>query len=146
MKNINKEKIYKVLSFIILFVVFGICCKYANKQSFGLDELDWTIDYLEKSHNLIELFKALIKAGFNLPLYYVVMFPIYKIVPFGKLWLLFPNFIVVIWGIYIVNKIGNKIEKNLGFASLCISATSYVLIRYCALDFRPYTFLFCFSA
>ena len=145
MGNTNNKKIYKILSIIILFIMLSILFKYANSQSFWIDELDWTVDYLENSNNYIELFQSLIKAGFNLPLYYLIVFPIYKIAPFGELWLLIPNFIAIIVGIYILNKTGNKIEKNLGFASLLMAATSYTLIVHCAFEFRPYAFLFTFS-
>ena len=46
-----------------------------------------------------------------------------------------------------IKKIGEKIGgEDLGFASLCIAATSYGLIYNGAFELRPYAFLFCFSA
>lgn len=149
MEIIKKNKLYKILSVTIVSFMFIFLCYYSYSKSFWLDELDWTIDYLAKSNNLIELISSLVKAGFNLPLFYVLLFPIYKIVPYGELWLLLPNYIIVIWGIYVItrlgNIIGNKIGKDLGFASLCISATSFTLIEYCAFEFRPYALLFALS-
>lgn len=147
MENLKMKRYYKIFSVLILFIMFIIMCLYANSQSFWIDELDWTIDYLAKSNNIIDLFQNLLNKGFNLPLYYLAMFPIYKIVPYGEIWLLFPNFIAIIFGICIVGRIGKKVGGDeLGFASLCIAATSFILIRQGAFEFRPYAFLFCFSA
>ncbi len=147
MEDSKKKNIYKLTSVIILCIMFLIMCLYASKESFWGDELDWTIKFLEKS-NIKEMLSDLLDKGYNLPLYYLIMFPIYHIVPYGELWLLFPNFIAVIAGIYIINKIGKKISGNedLGFISLCIAATSYILIYYGAFELRPYALLFCFSS
>lgn len=146
MEKLYKSELSKVLIVVILFALFILLCKYANTQSFWFDELDWTIEYLAKSSNIINLIKSLIKSGFNMPLFYLILFPIYKIAPYGELWLLIPNFIAVIIGIYILNKIGNKLGnqfgKYLGFASICMAATSYTLIEQCAIEFRPYALLF----
>ena len=75
------------------------------------------------------------------------MYPIYHIVPFGEIWLLLPNVLAVIFGIYFIKKSGNLIGgEDLGFISLVLGATSYALIYQCASEFRPYAFLFLFSS
>ena len=146
MNEIKKEKYYKIFGIATLSIMFIVMCLYAAKQSFWLDELDWTIEFLAKS-NIGDMLNQLLKTGYNLPLYYLIMFPIYKIVPYGELWLLFPNIIAAICGIYMTKKIGEKVGgKNLGFLSLCIAATSYVLIYKGVFELRPYAFLFCFSS
>ena len=146
MKKISKINVYHILGILFSLVLLFVLFKYASCQSFWLDELDWTVEYLSKSNNIIELIQTILENGTNLPLYYIVMFPIYKIAPFGELWLLIPNFIVILLGVFFIYKAGNKLGKNLGFTSLCISVTSFTLIVHCAFEFRPYAFLFCFSA
>lgn len=146
MEHINQKKVYKLLGIVVISIMAIIMFKYSSTQSFWLDELDWTVDYLDKSHNYYDLIYSLIKAGFNLPLFYVVMFPIYKIVPYGEVWLLIPNFIATILGVYFTYKVANRLNEHLGIASLCMSATSFVLFENCAFNFRPYAFLFCLSS
>ncbi len=144
--KIDREKCYTILSFVILAIMFVIMCLNAGRESFWVDELDWTIGFLAKP-NFLEMIKGLLEKCYNLPLYYIAMYPIYKIAPYGEIWLLLPNIIMVLLGVYIVKKIGDKIGgKDLGFLSLCISATSYTLICRCAFELRPYAFLFFFSA
>lgn len=144
MKYINKN-LYKIISIILLFLMFAFMCYDASKQSFWIDELDWTISFFNKA-NIFDMLHALSTKGYNLPLYYIVMFPIYKIAPYGELWLLLPNFFAIIFGILILKKIREKIGgKDLGFASLCIAVTSYVLITQSGFELRPYAFLFLFS-
>ena len=114
MKESNKKKLYNILSIILLSIMFIVMCLYASKQCFWVDELDWTIEFFE--------------TGYNLPLSYLMMYPIYKIAPYGEIWLLIPNIIIVLIGCYFVYKIGKKIgEEDLGFFSLIISITSFSL-------------------
>ena len=113
--KIDREKCYTILSFVILAIMFVIMCLNAGRESFWVDELDWTIGFLAKP-NFLEMIKGLLEKCYNLPLYYIAMYPIYKIAPYGEIWLLLPNIIMVLLGVYIVKKIGDK--KILKFATL----------------------------
>ncbi len=146
MKKENKKKFYKIVSISLLVVMFLFMCFDAAKQSFWLDELDWTIDFIA-NNSFFEMIKQLLEKGYNLPLYYLVMFPIYKIVPYGELFLLLPNIIVTLIGVILTKKIGDKIfGEDKGFPALVLAATSYILVYQCAFELRPYAFLYCLSA
>ena len=144
MGNTNKS-LYKIAGIALLLFMFVFMCYDAAKQSFWFDELDWTVAYVAKS-NLFDMLRALSEKGYNLPLYYIVLFPVYKIVPYGELWLLLPNFFAIILGIYFLRKTGHIIGgEDLGFCSLCFAVFSYVLICDAGYELRPYAFLFLFS-
>lgn len=145
MKKLYDKK-YEIFSIIILIVLFLLMCYDAASKSFWVDELDWSVAFLNRN-NFFEMIKSLVPVGYSLPLFFIIFYPIYKIAPFGETWLLIPNFILVILGILIIKKIGEKIKgKDLGFASLCAAATSYVLIVQVGFEFRPYALLFLLSA
>lgn len=146
MEKIIKNR-YKLITIAILVMMFILMCIFSEKECFWTDELDWTIDILEKSNNIGDVLKTLLKTGYNLPLYYLAMFPIYKIAPYGELWLLLPGMIMTLFGVFMVGQVGKKIGgKDLGIISLCLAATSYIAIYQGAFEFRPYAFMFCFSA
>ena len=47
--NIEKrKKYYKIFTVIIMFIMFIFMCMYAAAQSFWIDELDWTVEYVAK--------------------------------------------------------------------------------------------------
>lgn len=142
MKN-NK---YKIIGFIILLIMFVFMCLLSEKQSFWIDELDWTINIIANP-KLSMMISSLLNAGYNLPLFYLVLFPIYRIIPYGEFWMLLPNIIAIIVGIILLQKTGKKLQlENMGFYALCLACTSYTLIYQGAFEFRPYAFLFLFSS
>ena len=76
MNDAKKTKLYKIFSIVILVIMFLIMCLYASKQSFWIDELDWTVQFLAKS-DIGDMLNRLLTTGYNLPLYYLIMFPIF---------------------------------------------------------------------
>ena len=73
MKKLDKIKLYKILSILILIGMFIFMVMNGNNQSFWVDELDWTLSYMARN-NIIDMFQALLTQGYNLPLYYIIMF------------------------------------------------------------------------
>lgn len=141
----NKKRIYTILNLCVLIIMIGFMYKLALGKSFWYDELDWTIKYLDV-RNIFEMISSLSKSVYNMPFFYIILFPLYKILPYGETWLLIPNFIAVILGIYILRKIGEKIGGiKFGFIVQLVAATSTTVINQCGLEFRPYAFLFCLS-
>ena len=142
----KSKKIYKIICIILLCIVFIFRSSNILNQSFWFDELEWTINFISLP-NFFEMLMNLIKNIFNLPLYYILMFPFYRIVPYGELWLLLPNFIFVAIGIYMLKKIGSKvIDSDFGFICLCMAALSSYLISQGIMELRPYGLLFCLSS
>ena len=146
MQDITKKRIYNIISYTFLFIMFVIMCMNASRQSFWIDELDYCVEFISRS-SLFDMINGLLKTVYNLPLYYLVMFPIYKIAPYGEFWILLPNIIITLISTIIMKKIGEKIGgEDYGFVAMCLTISSYILIYNGAFELRPYAFLFFFSA
>ena len=146
MQEITKKRIYNIVSYTFLFIMFVIMCLNASRQSLWIDELDWCVEFISKS-SIFDMIKDLLKTVYNLPLFYLVMFPIYRIVPYGEFWILLPNIIITLISTIIMKKIGEKIGgEDYGFVTMCLTISSYILIYNGAFELRPYAFLFFFSA
>lgn len=112
MKNfITKERVYDIVSYVFLFIMFAFMCLNASKQSLWGDELDWFVDFISKP-SISDMLNYLLETGYNLPLSYLMMYPIYRIVPYGELWILMPNIIITIISVFIMKKIGKKIGRR----------------------------------
>ena len=126
------------MAFVMLF--------YAEEQSFWVDELAWTIGIISKT-NFAGLLRSLLADGYNLPLYYVLISGVYKISPYGELYLLIPSIACVIFGVIFIGMASKRLcNANLSAISLCVGAISTVLITYCGWEMRPYAMYFCFSS
>lgn len=144
--KIDKKKVYKIISIFLLAFMFLYLLYDASKQSFWSDELEWTVAFVHR-HSLFQMLKLLSIRGYNLPLYYVILFPLYKVAPYGERWILLLNFILILLGIWNLKKIGEKIGgEDLGFFSLALATVSYILLYQGGFQLRPYALLFCCSA
>jgi uncharacterized membrane protein len=119
----------------------------ASRQSFNLDELDRTIGPLTgKSTSGIPMLRMLLNWKTIPPLYFLIMKPLYELLPYGEIYLLIPSIVFAIVGILITAKIGKIIGgTDIGFFALCIAVSSVPLITY-GLELRPYTLTFCLSS
>ena len=142
----DKKKVYKIISIFLLAFMFLYLLYDASKQSFWSDELEWTVAFVHR-HSLFQMLKLLSVRGYNLPLYYIILFPLYKVAPYGERWILLLNFILILFGIWNLKKIGEKIGgEDLGFFSLALATVSYILLYQGGFQLRPYALLFCCSA
>lgn len=140
------HNILKMISVISIIIMTYFMIKYASTQSFWEDELKWTIGFFD-GLRITEMIHKLLESGYNLPLFYLIMYPIYQIAPFGEVFLLIPSIIFIIIGIIIVAKIGKKLgEPFLVCIVILLLCTSKTLLISCAWEFRPYALLFCNSA
>ena len=129
-----------------VITMFAFMCINASKQSLWIDELDWFVDFISKP-SISDMLNYLLETGYNLPLSYLMMYPIYRIVPYGELWILLPNIIITIISVFIMKKIGEKIGgDDYGFVTMCLTILSSTLINNGAFELRPYALLFFFSA
>jgi len=148
----RKERIYTIATISALVCMTGFMLAFASKQSFWLDELDWTIGIISgkaifNGRLFTPMFQILLEQGYNLPLYYIIMKPLYELLPYGETFLLIPSILFVIAGIVIMGKAG-KITGgiDIGFFAVCIAVSSTTLIIYGGWELRPYSITFCFSS
>jgi uncharacterized membrane protein len=148
----SKPPVYKIISVCALVFMTIFMVAFASRQSFWLDELDWMIGIITgksvfNNKLFTGMFQILLEQGYNLPLYYLIEIPFYKLLPYGEVFLLIPSIIFVIAGIIILSKAGKLLGgERIGFFTLCISVTSYTLITQGGWEIRPYSITFCFSA
>jgi hypothetical protein len=125
---------------------------FASKQSFWVDELDWTIGIISgkaifNNRLFTPMFQILLEQGYNLPLYYIIIKPLYELLPYGETFLLIPSIAFVILGIIITGKTGKLTGgARLGFVAVCIAVSSSTLIIQGGWELRPYSITFCCSA
>jgi len=146
----KKVRIYTIVVIGLLLLMAGFMLVNASKQSFWLDELDGTILYISgkliDNNGPVPMFRALLEDGHNLPLYYIIVKPLYKMMPYGETYLLIPSIVFAIIGILIIGKAGKIIGGiNIGFVTVCVAVSSGTLIYY-GWEFRPYTITICFSS
>jgi hypothetical protein len=148
----GKTSGYKIISVCALVFMTIFMTAFASRQSFWVDELDWMIGIITGksvfNYKLFTgMFQILLEQGYNLPLYYLIEIPFYKLLPYGEVFLLIPSIIFVIAGIIILSKAGKLLGgERIGFFTLCISVTSSTLIIQGGWEIRPYSITFCFSA
>lgn len=142
----KKLRIYRIISIVALSFMIIFMLSYASKQSFWYDELDWTIGIFA-GKDFRSICETLLNSGYNLPLYYVILAPLYNILPYGEVWLLIPSIVFVIVGIVALSKAGQCIGgEDIGLFALCISVVSSILITQGGWELRPYSILFCFAS
>ena len=141
-KTNKKKKIYNIICGLVLALAVLFMLMKVGKPSFWGDELEFTLRYLNMP-NIIDMLKSLSKDMYNLPLYYLLMYPVNKIVPYGEVWLLMPNIFLLVASAYLMKKIGEKIGgEDLGFIAFLITITSSFLMIQGAAELRPYALLF----
>ena len=139
----NKAKIYLVLNIVILFTMALFMLLTANRQSLWVDELRWTMGYMQGS--FFDMIKELSTSLYNLPLFYIVGFVFYKVFPVGEIWLMLPSIIFVVLGVWFLYlAIKNIYGFELGTLTAFVSSISLVLISFAGLQFRPYGLMFMF--
>jgi len=150
----DRKLAYRVASGAALLFMAVFMLAFASRQSFWVDELDWTIgfitgkavirDVLIDGHGLL---RSLLEYGYNLPLYYLIMVPVYHLAPYGEVWLLIPSIVFVILGIVFLKRAGTLLGgDDMGFITLCVAVTSSILMTQGGWEFRPYAITFCFSS
>jgi len=148
----RKERIYTIVTIGALACMTVFMLVFASESSFWLDELDWTIGVISgkaifNGRLFTPMFQTLWEQGYNLPLYYIILKPLYALLPYGETFLLIPSILFVIIGIVITGKAGKIIDgTDTGFFAVCIAVSSATLIGQGGWELRPYSITFCFSS
>jgi uncharacterized membrane protein len=134
------------MSVVVLIGTFFSLFILGERQSFWLDELDWTIGKVD-GESFGNITQVLASDAFNLPLYYYVFAVFHRINPHSDIWLRVPSFLFLVVGLIFIKRYGDRyFGREIGFLALCIGAVSYFLLYQGGMQIRPYSILFCFSA
>lgn len=143
-KDLSPEKI---IEYIIIFGMLFFLIENASAQSFWSDEMS-TIGYIREGTSFIEMIKGyMVDDAVNLPLYPSILYFVYRIVPYGEVYLLMPSILFTILSVIIIGRIGHTCGgESTQLASICIGSISIWLICRGAWDIRCYSLLVLLSA
>ena len=142
----KKEKGYICLSILLLVWMAVFAFVNGSCQSFWADELA-SIGYIRSGINLVEMFQAYLHVDTNLPLYSLVLYGIYRIVPYGEKFLLIPSILFCVLGIAALAYAAKKVKgSTAGFLAVCIGTASSTLLWQGAWEIRCYAMVFCLSS
>ena len=97
MKQIEKK--YWIPGIVLLLCMGIFAFASGNCQSFWADEIA-SIGLVRNGVSLSEVIDTCLRVDGNLPLYPVILYGIYRMMPYGERFLLIPRFSSVLRGLY----------------------------------------------
>lgn len=105
----QSEKKYLVIGSLLLVWMFIFTFINSTSQSFWYDELA-SIGFVRSGISLKEMFQTYLYAENNLPLYSIILYFTYRIMPYGEQFLLIPSILFCIGGIIFLAAVMHKIS------------------------------------
>lgn len=142
----QSEKKYLVIGSLLLVWMFIFTFINSTSQSFWYDELA-SIGFVRSGISLKEMFQTYLYAENNLPLYSIILYFTYRIMPYGEQFLLIPSILFCIGGIIFLAAVMHKISGGYRnpFIVLCLGCASNALIWQGAWEIRCYSMVFFLS-
>lgn len=142
-KNDNKSnKIWAIANVVILAIMFGIMCFGVVHKLFWYDEMA-TIGFISSDVSVKGVFMHyLTDEVTNLPLYALLVYPFYHLLPPADIWLLLPGMLLTVGAVWIMARMADRfISRRAGYIVLIMAVCSTTIISRIGLFLRAYSLM-----
>lgn len=140
--HIKKSLIIKIVLLMWMTVFIWM---NGSVQSLWIDELS-SIGYIRSGISLKDMMYTYLFCDTNMPLYSIILYYVYRIVPYGEKFLLIPSILFCIMGIVVMSNLMKRISgERVSLIVLCLGCASNTIIWQGAWEARCYALTFMLS-